>query len=347
MAAWLLPILLFAWGALFSAYQMYSTPDRLKAALEKSGVYETLVSDVLSHAENEAKSGEQQIATNEPDVKKVIQNAASPEYLQTQVEGFLDGIYSWLQGESEHLALTIDLSGVKTELISGLTQVAHERLASLPVCDTNTELSPDSFDPLSAECIPRGADKNLAVEKIRNEIDQKFKDPVLTQDDLQGKDGVPLEEKLSGVRTTYNNFTLGLWVGGLLILLCTAGVILLSPTLRSGLKRASLIFMSVGGVSVVLALFASYVIKKAAEALTAEGSIQHSVLGIINQLADGFRGYWLWYGIIILVLGAVSLVTSIILKNKSGSVAHDKENIPETKSLHTTEPEAAKPKETK
>jgi len=315
VAATLLPILLFSWGLLFSAYQMYATPDSVKDALTKSGIYDTFVSDVLEKVENETQGGEQQIATDQPEVKQIIQSAASPEYLKTQVEGFLDGAYGWIRGETDRLLIEIDLSGIKAELNNGLVQLAHERLASLPVCGA-APVSTESFDPLSAECVPPGVDKNAAIAQISAEIDKNFSDPVFTQDDIKSRDGRTIEEQFSAVRATYSKLVLGLWLGATVILICIAGILLLSSPLRVGLKRVGIILASVGAISVLLALLAAYVIKQLAKTLTEEGSIQSSAFNVVSQLTDGFRGYWLWFGVIVLILGVAALVTAMILKNK-------------------------------
>lgn len=323
IAATLLPILLFSWGLLFSSYQMYATPDNLKEALDKSGIYNTFVSDVLEQVNQEGQGSGQQIATNQPEVKQVIQSAASPEYLQTQVEGFLDGAYEWVRGETDRLLLQIDLSGIKTGLTIGLTQLAQERLASLPLCSGPANI--ESFDPLSAECTPPGLDKNAAVAQISAEIDKNFSDPVITQDDIKNRDGTTIEQQFSAVRAAYSKLVLAMWLGVLLILLCTAGIVFLSSTRKTGLKRVGIIVASVGAISVLFAVLGAYVIKQIAKALTEEGSIQSSAVGVVSLLADGFRGYWLWFGIIVLGLGISAVIGQRFIKSENKEIR----NLPE------------------
>lgn len=311
LSASFLTIALFGWGFVFTSYQMLAGPERLKETLETSGVYETLVNDVLKEAEKRTDQGDQKIATELPEVQQAIKNAATPDVLKSQVEGFLDSTYGWIRGESEGLAFQIDLTEVKAKLGDNLAASASSRLATLPTCSGTAP--PESFDPFTAGCIPRGLDKNAAVAEVRSEVDKAIKDPLITQDNLNGQ-GESLEQKLQAVPTIYNNLVLGMWLGALLVALFTVGVVFLSSTWRAGLKRVGIIFVSVGAISAGLAMLSAFLIKQAAKNLTNEGEIQHSALNIVSQLADGFRGWWLIFGIIILVLGVAALVIPKFIK---------------------------------
>lgn len=349
VAAALLPLALFTWGLLFSTYQMFAKPDQIKHSLETSGIYETFVSDVLDQAKQKESASEEKIPIDQADVKQVIEGAASPEYLKTQVEGFLDGVYGWVRGETDHLLWQVDLSGVKASLGDGLTKLAQDRVASLPTC--SGQVDPQSFDALSADCIPRGVNTSAAVADIRNQIDKQFKDPVFTQDDLKNDQGKTLESQLSAVPNVYSKLMLGLWVGAILILLFAAAIIFLSVPLRMGLKRAGIIFVSVGAISIVIATLGAYAMKKAAENLGAEGEIRESALKVISSLADSFRNWWLIFAIIILVLGIGALVAAIVMKRKAGSTdssdASSEQKIEPKPAQPTTEKSEKKQQSTK
>lgn len=318
LAAALLPVMLFAWGLTFTTYQMFATPDRLKQALDTSGIYDTFVNDLLAQTENREgqQEGEYAIPTSNPEVQAAVKNAASPTFLQSQVEGFLDNIYTWIQGESEQLAFQIDLTEVKTKLADGLVSAARTRLATLPAC--NGPVDPAAFDPFTAECVPRGLDANLAAEQVRSEVDKLIKNPVITQNDIKNDQSQTLEQQLQAIPTAYSRLVLGLWLGVGLILLLAAALVLLSLTRRAGLKRAGIIFTSVGVATIVLAVVGAFVIKRLTETLSGEGAVQAGGLNIISQLADGFRGWWLVFGFAVLVLGVAALISLFFIKSKPG-----------------------------
>lgn len=310
-----MPLLLFIWGLVFSIYQVASTPDRAKDALQTSGIYDTFVSDALKQSEEEAQQGEgENIPTDQPEVKQIIHNAASPEFLKTQVEGFLDDAYAWISGETEHLQLEINLTEAKAKLSEGLVQHTTNRLNTLPACSGNTIHG--DFDPLTAECLPPGTDKQAAATKIREEIDKQFKDPVITQDDISKDGGQSLEEQLQAVPKIYGNITLGLWIGALIIVLLAAGIVWLSTTRREGLKRAGIVFTTTGAITVVISLLSAYGLKKAVESLE-EGEVQTSAVNVLRILAEDLRTWWLGFGIIVLLLGIAAIVGQKYIKTEN------------------------------
>lgn len=347
VAAALLPVLLFGWGLVLSAYNVYGTPDRIKHAFNTSGIYNTLVGDILEQNKSEQPSSEGEISVDRPEINKIVQDAASPEFLKTQLEGFLDGAYAWIRGESEQLRVQINFEEVKTKLIAGLSQYATDRLNTLPVCAAgagNTE----SFDPLNAECIPKGTNKQAAVDKIKAQIDKQFSDPVITQDDI-AKDGQSLQEQLAAIPRIYGHLVLGMWLGAVLILLLAAAVILLSVPWRAGVKRVGIVFMIVGGVSALLAVISAYALKKAAESL-GENELQASAVTVGRYLAEDFRTWWLGFGIVIFVLGLGAVLGQRFIGKPAAESAHHHDEAtsknPESHALDTPKP-TAKNSETK
>jgi len=305
----LLPLLLFSWGFLFSAYQVFGTPDHIKNALKESGIYNTLVSDIMSQPQDkEGQAKTEEIPVDQAEVKRIIGDAAPPAYLQLQVEKFLDVTYNWVNGQNEHLQVEIDLTEVKTKLRESLGQHTTARLQSLPVC--SGPVDPEAFDPLKAECLPKGTDINAAAEKIKAEVDKAFKDPVITQDDI----GHSLEQQLHAAPVAYQSITKGLWALGLLIVMLTAGLLLLSQPWWRGLKRVGITFIAVGAASGLLAFFAAFGLKKAAETLKQEGELQASAVTVFKLLAEDLRTWWLGFGIAVVVLGIAALVTKKLLK---------------------------------
>lgn len=313
LAASLLPLVLFSFGLGFSILQVYGQPDRIKNALETSNAYDTFISDMLSEARSSANGLGEGIPADRPEVKQIIENAVSPEYLKGQTEGFLDGIYAWVKGESKQLQLEINFTDARTRLADGLAQYAANRAASLPPC--TTPVDPATFDAMNAECLPPGISPAAAAEIVRQEVNNEiFEDPVITQDDLKNDQGEPLQQQLQDVQGAYDGLVTGLWVSGILALLLAAAVILLSKPWRAGVKRAGIIFISVGALSAALAAVGAFLFKQLAESLAAEGSVQSSLANVASILANDFRTWWLGYGIILLVLGVGGLVALKFVK---------------------------------
>lgn len=316
----LLPISLFSFGLSFSVYQVYGTPDHIKTALEESGIYDTFISDVIENAKQEEGQSQDNtdIPVDQPEVKQIISQAASPEFLQSQAEGFLDGIYAWARGDSKELKLNVDLTDAKARLADGLAQYAVNRAASLPAC-TAADLSlvqPGDFDVLNAPCVPPGTDVNAAAEKIRQEIngDEFLKDAHITAEDIKNKEGKTLEEQLKEVPGIFDRVVKGIWLSAMLAIVLSAAIVALRRPWRAGLKQVGITYLSVGGTITVLAIAGAFVITAIAEAVAKDGALQNSLAEIIKILVGDFQVWWLGCGIVVLVLGIAMLVSLRFIK---------------------------------
>ncbi|MGH7158294.1 MAG: hypothetical protein ACREGD_04480 [Candidatus Saccharimonadales bacterium] len=327
VVAALLPVVLFAWGLFFATHQMVAAPDRLKQTLETSGIYQTLVGDILRQTENSeaAPDGEKQATpTDQPEVQQAVKAAASPEFLKSQVERFLDDIYAWVRGDSERLEFQIDLTETKARLADGLASAVNSRLASLPECSGSVSAgSFVSFDPFTAECVPRGLDSGAATAQIRSEVDKLIEKPLITQDDIKNDQGQPLGQQLQALPVAYNGLVLGTRLGALAVVLLAGALILLSIPWRAGLKRVGIVFVVVGGATSLLALGGTFVFKRLSEGLGG-GKGFDSAITLAHLFADGFRTWWLGYGLFLLLLGIAALVALNFIKQRREPAAAEK-----------------------
>lgn len=321
IAATLLPLSLFSFGFTLSTYQTFSTSDHIKSALEKSNIYDTVIGDVLDHAQNEEGRGQGDfnIPVDRPEVKQIIEQAAPAGFLQSQTEGFLDGIYAWARGDTKDLQLEINLIEAKAKLADGLAQYAANRAATLPAC-TATDLSlmqqQGDFNALEAPCLPPGTDVNAAAEKVRQEVNggEFLKDPLITEQDIKNDQGQSLQEQLKDIPGIFDKLVRGMWISGSLVVLFSAAIILLSKPWRKGLKRLGITFVSVGGTITVLALIANVAISALAGIIAKEGDLQKSLADVITILAGDFRNWWLGFGLTVLLLGIAMLISLRFIK---------------------------------
>jgi hypothetical protein len=312
LAASLLPLLLFLFGLFFSLYQVYSTPDNIKEALKKSGFYNTIISDVLS--EVKVDEGGDGVPVNDPEIKKIVGQAASPAFLEEQTTTLLDSFYAWVRGETETLNINIDLREAKARLSDGLAAYGAQRMAALPVC---TEVPAEEIDALNATCLPPGFDQAAAAQEIKNKVSsgEFLEDAQITKEDIKSDQGETLEQQLRVVPEIYDKIVMGLWIDGLLIVLLTAAVVFLSTTWRSGLRRAGILFTVIGGITILIAWGSNFTMKYLSEAIgESEGKIQATVADIVEYLASDLRLWWMGYGMLLLVLGVGTLVTLKFVK---------------------------------
>lgn len=314
----LLVIVLYVFGVALGLYQVFSTPDAIKGALRDSGIYQSVVGDVLKQAQKgqPAEGQEGGIPLDNPQVQSLIQSAASPELLQTQAEGALDSAYAWLRGETLNLAFTVELGDAKTKLADELGKFLEQNLAGLPACAPGSA-SGQNLDPFNATCLPEGVSAAQAAAQAKNELlnGEFLKETTFTADDVKTDGDRTLEQQLQAIPQTYQAIKWALFGTGVLALLLAVAVVFLSINWRSGLKKLSIVFIVVGSIHVLFSWLAGMGFGRLAE--FAKEPLQQSAVKVGQALAGDLRGWWMWYGIALLVVGAVTLVVLRLTKPKT------------------------------
>lgn len=299
---------LLLFGLVFGLFKVLGSPDPVKQALKESGMYQSVVSDALKQAQKEQQAGgEQQLPLDRSEVQNLIKTAASPQVLQTQVERALDAVYAWLQGKTKKLEFTVELGEVKANLANGVEQYVGQRIASLPACGPGT--TGNIEDPFNATCRPKGIEASRVAAEAKSQITNSdfLKETKLDASTIKGQDGRSLEQQLKEVPKVYNYVKLASYGLAVLAVLLTAGVTFLSLHWRAGLKKASIIYVAIGSLSIFVSWLAGLGMQRVGE--LAKEPLQQSGFKIGEALAGDLRNWWLIYGIILLVLGIGTLIT--------------------------------------
>jgi hypothetical protein len=341
LACGILPITLFMFGTLYSSFHLLNNPNTLKQALDKSGVYTVAVQNGLSKIQPSANNtAVDQIPVNDPQIQAVIEQAIPPQYLEQQTNGVLDTVYAWLHGQS-NLSFQVNLSDAKAKLADGLSSYAQQRLVSLPTCTSAANITLD-VNPFTATCLPPKFDKVAATQQVHDQIAQNqdfLKNTNITSDTIKNSSGQTLTQRLSRVPSIYKQVQYGLYGSGVLALLCTAGIVFMSSTLRRGIRRAGVVYTTIGAISALLAWLTGLVLDKISTTLTTSSSstqLQVKSVEAVRLLTNDVRQWWLLYGLILLAVGAVGIVVAIIMRPK-GKMPEAK--TPETKLPRTVAPD--------
>jgi len=225
-------------------------------------------------------------------------------------------LYAWLQGKTPKLEFAIDLTGVKQGLADGLGQYVEQRAAALPACPAGTPVGQD-IDPFSATCLPRGVNPAQLAAEARGQIlnGEFLKENTITADSLKTENGKTIEQQLAAVPNAYKKMSWAVYGTGLLALLLAAAVVVLSVNWRSGLKKVSTIFIVVGLISAFVGWLSGFGIDKASE--FAKQPLQQSGVKVAQQLSEGLREWWMWYGIALAAAGIVTLIVLRFTKSKT------------------------------
>jgi hypothetical protein len=303
----LLPMVLLSFGILFSLYQVFGSPTHIKKALDTSGIYDTAIASFVEQATNKQGTSDTQTSEGEAAVRKAVADAIPASYIKDQTNGVLDGIYAWVQGDTQNLAFSIDLTPVKTTLVDNLTAQALLRAQSLPTCTTEAQLT-STDDPFSMECLPPGTTPDTLANQTRQSVldSEIFKNASITPADLTEKSDKPLDQQLSPVRDGYRGVKKSVYLTGLLAVIFIATAIFLSRPKQSGIKRVALILLTTGGVGIITAVVGNFVVKFVIDSLTekAEGALGTKIAQAAQLLASDIRNWWL-------ILGTLSVVAAI------------------------------------
>ncbi|HTH72029.1 MAG TPA: hypothetical protein VL737_01545 [Candidatus Pristimantibacillus sp.] len=314
---------LFLFGVMFGLQRVFSTPTAIKSALKQSGIYQTAIPDALEQAQKDqqknGQSGGDQLPLDRPEVKSIVQNAATPDFLQTQSDTILDAVYAWLQGKTAKLSFSIDLTDVKGRLADGVGQYTQQRLASLPACAPGTVPQGD-VDPFNATCLPKGADINALSAQARSQITggDFLKDTQLNADTLKSKDGKTLDQQLKNAPDIYKKSSMGVYLLGLLVLLLAMAIVFLSKTRRSGFKKVAIIAIVIGTLISLLGWAVSFGLEKASTKIDISNPAQRSGLKVAQVLANDLRMWYLVFGLTLVGLAIATLVAQGFIKPKDG-----------------------------
>lgn len=306
----LLTALLFIFGLTSGLYKTFGSSDSMKSALKDSGIYQSVVGDVIEKAQKEGAGEEERgqeegLPLDHPEIQKIIKNAATPELLQAQAENALDSVYAWLRGDTEKLKFTVELGEIKDRLANGMSQYVEQRMASLPACKSGASRD---VNPFEAECLPRGVSPKKVAAEAKEQVlkGDIFKEDTLTAENLKSANGQPIEQQLQAIPTAFQGVKWAVYSAGLLALLMGAAVVFLSHTWRSGLKKVAIISIFVGTVSVIVSWLAGYGLGLIAN--QAKEPLQKSGVKVGEHLLGDLTNWWIIYGAILIVLGAGALI---------------------------------------
>jgi len=311
-AATLLTFALLGFGFAWSSHQVFGTATGLKQVFVKSGVYQSIVADVLHQQTN--TSPNTAIPVDQPQVKQIIENAFPPQFLQSQTEQVIDALYTWLNGKSPSLQFAVDLSTAKRKLADGVEQYTIAHLATLPSCPAN-EIPSGDIDPFSAACVPGGIDRRAIAAKERETIvnGSFLKNSTISASTLKNSDGKTLSQQLQKAPAVYRRAKLGLYISALLALTLAAIVVFASATWRQGLRKVSTILVIVGAVSASLGWASSVAVHRASSKIASlqatDKALQQQVLNVVQVFTDTLRTRWVTYGVVLIVLGIITLAT--------------------------------------
>jgi len=309
LCASLLAATLLGLGFSWSAWHVLSQPDYIKKTLRTSGIYQSFIDDVIKQKANEVTaSGE--LPANQPEVQSLVKQAFTPELLQSQAEGVIDGSFDWAQGKTATLNTNIDLTAAKQKLADSMAAYAENRVKSLPTCTAAT-MPAATVDVLQATCVPPGFDATAAANQARDNVlnGDFLKDTKLSADEIQTSNGQTLQQQLHDGPVIYQKIKWTVYAQAILAAILAIGLVVFSSTKRIGIRRVGVISIWTGALNAGLAWLSSYgvhyISHKLAQTNASNQPLQQKVFTIVQGIMDDIKVWWLWYSLVVFGIGVV------------------------------------------
>lgn len=293
--------------------------DNIKDTLDQQQTYQKVVPALLSTATyptGAATAG--QLPLKEPWVEQAAQTAFPAQDLQRYSNTIIDSTFDWLEGKTNGIQFTVDLTANKQLLGQEVGRYAQQRTQALQPCPPGSPPQPE-FDSFRSSCIPSGVTVNPDAvyasmsQQIAN--DQGFlKNPVLTADTTSLEPNLqslsPSVSKLSSPPTLYPKKSLLLIGLPFLTILAAVVGIWLNQNHVKALRRLGRSFISTTIGLLVFAIILGWGLTATVNT-TAKDQITKDVVGpVITSLAQDARTIYLLFVGIAAIIGVACFVVA-------------------------------------
>ena len=288
----------------------------------ESGVYKIL-----------ANNAKQEVLKSNPLPNKlqllILQNAADKTFTDDKfrqiLEPTIDQTYSWLNGRTPELKLSIDMAPVKEDFTNNLNSELETYINNLPVCSRSESLPTDFTQVV---CLPAGVDRAQAVKLIT----------LLANNLITNKteDGSPLESSVQYIEVSNNlqfknNETfrqipkyyqlskkLPLPLFGIMFFILLIILALTKPRYFV-LKKLFWVFGLAGAMYVTFSKLLGIILLNRLESLASfqKSEFKEPILYIAKNLAEAGSSIVFYGGLTLLLIGAVCLGLYIYINTRA------------------------------
>ena len=327
--------------------------DTVKNWLNSSNIYSAVVDAALESVNDGNAQQGVDIPTSSPEIKKIANNVFNEQFLETNGDKVIDGVFAWLDGKTSQPEFSVDLSSARTELATQIGSYASQKAAGLPACAPGQLVT--NFDVFNATCLPAGFTAEKAGQEISAQLlnsTQFIQDTTIKGEDItvqQNGVAVPIGSTQQAVQLQRAYFVSAIlpYVLVFISLLITLIIIFVSPSVYTGLRLSGITFGSSGIlllISYVLIGFGSRELqtrivttKQPSEFANVLDSLIKSdnVKELIRIAAQDVRSSLLWFIVGFITFGIVLIIIALVLHHRA-----EGDNKPAKKPHDTKSPDA-------
>jgi hypothetical protein len=314
-----LRIVLF-FGITLVCFALIATnPSHVKNLINDTDVYQEIVPALIN--DTIEKQPQITLPLQDKQIQQSINSSFTADSIKKNSEIFIDGTYSWLNGDSQTPQFKVDFTQERQQTAVKIAAIAFERVKTLPVCFA----VPETLDPFTVGCQPPLT--NLANEEknLSNLIAGDsgiLPKAVYTEKDLpKNNQGEYIYEKYSYAPTIYAWLRYSPFIVLALTLGLSILVVALSRTKREGFIRLGTIFLGSGFTLIITPLLLSFIVPAFSSSVRFSESTTTTTSGltnkIVNSITNDFYLLLLNISIQVIVIGLIILLAERITRPKS------------------------------
>ncbi|MDQ3123185.1 MAG: hypothetical protein M3Q14_00660 [bacterium] len=319
------------------AARTFRNREVVKEWLEESDFYDSITPAVLENVDIPKGENGDHLPIDDPKLQKKLNSVLDEKYLRDNTGTVLDGMYDWLEGNTDQPDFSINLGDTRRKLAAAIGDYAGERAADLPACKS----IPKDTNPLTLTCLPKGTSPKTVAASAEAEL-LKNKDflseSTLTAEDLVGEGQENPADSVNSssgnsARSLYKLGGYGNLVLGAIALLSALGIIFLSSSRTIGMRRAGITLIS----SAVLLGITFGLMHVAPNRLNAylggqsDGTATQNLFARMFDVVVGdVRSILGWYSLIFALIGAGLIISGYMIKKRGAKnlVQQDLDPVP-------------------
>jgi len=266
-----------------------NSPGVIKASLQKSGAYESLIKNDILPSSNVFSS----TALSDSGIQKALKDAIPPSYVQTSSEKIVDSVYDYVHGTASSPDFSVNLSSVKTRFADNVAAYVKQKFDALPRCKVITIPSATMEAILQATCLPVGVSSrdisDLAHGMVASGVLFTTSD-TFDASTLAGTKQDAFLSTLTAMRKAYPYFVVLVYALPIASVLLAIIFVLLNKPKRRGIKRLATLLLLTGlinGIAAVVGLLFIGI-------MGMDGLFSGTALSPVTQdVLDSIRLWWL------------------------------------------------------
>lgn len=310
----------FSWSIV--ANQTFGGSSKVLGWLDEADSYSQLVNSIGSLQIEVSGEGTDKQQLDTDTILAAAEESVDPGQVKVWTTDVVNGLYRWLDGSSDVPVFTVDITETKQAFANNLSSRLLDKYEALPACQSESDISLASKNPLGAGCQLNTAVYQSSVEQVKQDI--------IENEDFLGKD--VYDASSLGFDEESGSLGHGLaWAPEvyqrgrklpmyMIVLAITASLVVItsSPNRLTGLRRVSsrLISSSLAGLlGIAISLFT---LKLMTGSIVSGTGGSSAITDILTPLADQIVvDMSIYGGLVAALMMSVGVVLRVIVSKRS------------------------------